>query len=137
MPQTRILFVDDDVLNQWVLTDSLSALGFEVIGLCRGAAAIELLKDGEDFDLLLTDLHMPDGVSGFELANHWRQVHPGRPIIYTSDRPQMALWPLERDEGFIRKHADARDVISVIIELLTVKYSDVIPAAAQRAHYIN
>jgi CheY-like chemotaxis protein len=137
MPQTRILFVDDDVLNQWLLTDSLSALGFEVVGLCRGTAAIELLKDGEDFDVLITDLHTPDGVSGFELADHWRRVHSGRPIIYTSDRPQMTVGRLEPDEGFIRKHADAREVVGVIINLLTAGCSGMAPAAPRRTLYVN
>ena len=137
MPQTRILFVDDDVLNQWLLTDSLSAFGFEVTGLCRGAAAIELLQEGEDFDLLLTDLELPDGVTGFQLANHWRRAHPGRPIVYTSAWPQLAIGPLQRDEVFIHKHADAGEVVSVIIDLLMVGCSGVMPEANLRMLHIN
>ena len=138
MNQGHILFVDDDVLNHWLLTDSLSALGFTVTGLCRGAEAVEMLEDGEEFDLLLTDLHMPDGMTGFELADHWRRAQPGRPILYTSNDPQIAGGALERDEGFIRKHADIDDLWVAIMELLSETVGGAAPAARRRrTHYVH
>jgi CheY-like chemotaxis protein len=137
MPQNHILFVDDDVLNQWLVTDSLSALGFTVTGLCRGAAAVEMLESGYEFDLLLTDLHMPDGMTGFELAEHWRRTQPGRPILYTSNTPQIAIGMLENDEGFICKHADAPDLLAVINELMTVTLGYGAHTPNRRSRYLH
>jgi CheY-like chemotaxis protein len=137
MPHSHVLFVDDDVLNQWLVTDSLSANGFTVTGLCRGAEAVAMLEEGREFDLLLTDLHMPDGMTGFELAGHWRRAQPGRPILYTSNISQIATGLLEDDEAFIRKHADAPDLLTVIDALLAGSLSGFAPASSRRPHYIH
>jgi CheY-like chemotaxis protein len=137
MPRSHVLFVDDDVLNQWLVTDSLSAHGFTVTGLCRGAEAVKLLKEGHDFDLLMTDLHMPDGMTGFELADHWRRAQPGRPILYTSTISQIATGLLEDDEGFIRKHAASSDLMAVVYTLLSGTLSGVVPTTVRRAYYVH
>jgi CheY-like chemotaxis protein len=137
MSVTRILFVDDDVLNQWLLTEGLSALGFEVTGLCRGAEAIAALEDELDFDVLLTDVYMPDGVSGFELADRWRRKCPGRPIIYTSDDPQLAIGHLGSDEGFVRKFASSAAVAEIIIDLLSAAFYRTGRPVQRRSAYIN
>ena len=137
MSMTRILFVDDDVLNQWLLTDGMSALGFEVTGLCRGTDALETLEDGQDFDVLLTDVYMPDGMSGFELAEHWRRLCPGRPVIYTSDVSPLALGQLAPDEGFVRKHANPADVAEVIVTLLSNEFYGAFRSVQRRSAYIN
>ena len=118
MKQCRVLFVDDDVLNQWLLTETLVTAGFTVTGLCRGGEAVEQLIEGQEYDLLLTDFHLPDGMSGFELAAHWRALLPGRPVIYTSTFPQMAIGPLQDDEGFIPKNAEAPDLLRLVALLL-------------------
>jgi CheY-like chemotaxis protein len=137
MTVTRILFVDDDVLNQWLLTDGLSALGFEVTGLCRGTDALAVLEDGQDFDVLLTDVYMPDGMKGVELADHWRQLCPGRPIIYTSEGSQLALGPLAPDEGFVRKHANPVEVAEIIGDLLSNEFYGASRPMQRRSAYIN
>jgi CheY-like chemotaxis protein len=137
MSQNHILFVDDDVLNQWLVTDSLSTLGFTVTGLCRGDAAVEMLENGHEFDLLLTDLYMPDGMTGFELAEHWRRSLPGRPILYTSNDLPIAFGMLASDEGFIRKHSDTPDLLAVINELMTISLGYVASSAIRRTYYIH
>ena len=135
--RTRILLVDDDILNHWLITDTLMAQGFTVTGLCRGHAAVEMLADGNEFDLLLTDFHMPDGMSGFELAEHWRRVHPGRPILYTSNYSQLAIGALNPDEAYIRKHADTPDLLKVISELLDTMPLAVMPVSSPRKLYVH
>jgi CheY-like chemotaxis protein len=137
MTRNHVLFVDDDVLNQWLVTDCLTTLGFAVTGLCRGADAVEMLEQGHDFDLLLTDLHMPDGMTGFELAEHWRRTQPGRPILYTSTYPQFAVGMLEGDEGFIRKHADASAMLAAIDALLIGPCGRTPPVSTRRPFYVH
>jgi CheY-like chemotaxis protein len=137
MIRPRILFVDDDVLNQWLVTDSLSEMGFTVTGLCRGMQAVAMLEHGREFDLLLTDFNVPGEISGFELAEHWRRMQPGRPILYTSLYPQVATATLQRDEAYIRKHADVPDLLGVINQLLEDAYEWVTPGPRRRAPYFH
>jgi CheY-like chemotaxis protein len=132
---SRVLFVDDDVLNQWLMTESLKSEGFIVTGVCRGAEALRMLNDGYEFDLLLTDFVMPDGMSGFELAAHWRRVQPGRPIIYTGADPLLAIGVLKSDEGFVRKHADAPDLLDVVDRLLHETRLSMLPEPPRRPPY--
>lgn len=79
----RILLVDDDVLIAMSSVDMLLDLGHEVVEAHSGAEAIGLLKQGECFDLLITDYSMP-GMTGGELAEEARKLIPGLPIVIAS-----------------------------------------------------
>lgn len=137
MSRNRILLVDDDVLNHWLVTDCLNAVGFDVTGLCRGADAIEMLEAGQEFDLLLTDFQMPDGISGFELAERWREAQPGRPILYTSAYPEHAIGPLQGDEAYVRKHAKPPELLSIVTELLEEAELVGMHGSSTRVRYLN
>jgi CheY-like chemotaxis protein len=137
MTHARILFVDDDVLNQWLTTDSLSALGVAVISVCRGEQAVAVLEDGYEFDLLLTALELPNGMSGFELAGHWRHLQPGRPILYTSAHPQSAIGRLLSDEGFVRKRANPPELMAIIDKLIEDADMPLTPPRTRRTLYIH
>ena len=137
MPEARVLLVDDDVLNQWLVTDCLMAEGFVVMGVCRGADAMRVLNEGYEFDLLLTEFHMPDGMSGFELAEHWRRMQPGRPVIYTGDRPEIAANRMKPDEGFIRRHAPTPDLMDVIHQVMHEANLSMLPVAPRRVYTMN
>lgn len=137
MSRNRILLVDDDVLNHWLVTDCLNAVGFDVTGLCRGADAIEMLEAGQEFDLLFTDFQMPDGMNGFELAERWRQAQPGRPILYTSSYPNLVIGPLQDDEAYVRKHAKAPELLSIVAELLEEAELVGMHATGTRIRYVN
>jgi two-component system, cell cycle sensor histidine kinase and response regulator CckA len=68
-PVGRILVVDDEPELKNILVKSLSAQGFDVTGCSNGQQALEALRQKE-FDLLLTDLMMPemDGIALLEAA---------------------------------------------------------------------
>jgi len=69
----RILLVDDSVVQAQVATHLLKQLGHEVNVTRNGAEAIELLDAaGDEFDLILTELHMPV-LDGFGMTNAIRQ----------------------------------------------------------------
>jgi PAS domain S-box-containing protein len=79
-----ILVVEDDADVREVTVAMLESLGYraEVVG--NGLEALRLLRDNGHFDLLFTDLVMPLGVSGVELARHAVAIRPGMKVLLTS-----------------------------------------------------
>jgi PAS domain S-box-containing protein len=78
-PISKILVVDDEEDVRDLLADILSSFGHEVVTAKSGERAIELLEE-TDFQLLVTDLGMPD-MSGGELAERAKQIRSGIPVI--------------------------------------------------------
>jgi CheY-like chemotaxis protein len=78
----RILLVDDDPMVSQLIIDMLSLDGYHIDTAPNGIAALEKVQ-GRRYDLILTDLHMPemDGAGLYrELAK--RQTHPPQKIIF-------------------------------------------------------
>lgn len=80
----KILVVEDEVSLLMVMEDLISELGFEFIAARSGAEALELIEMGDAVDLLLTDIVMPGGIGGFELATRVRKLRPDLPVVYMS-----------------------------------------------------
>lgn len=79
----RILLVDDDELVRKLVQRQLTGLGYEVVTARDGNEALEALK-AQEFDLLFTDMVMPGGMSGRELALKVRAIKPELPILLSS-----------------------------------------------------
>ncbi len=78
----RLLVVDDDREVLELLGDMLRLMGHQVITEHDARKALELLQT-QSFDLILTDLGMPD-VNGWEIAEHAKACRPGIPVILVS-----------------------------------------------------
>lgn len=74
MPKEKILIVDDEPSILHLTMDVLTKEGYAVKGASSGREALETVE-GEKFDLLLTDIVMPD-MDGLELLQRAREVHP-------------------------------------------------------------
>jgi two-component system response regulator (stage 0 sporulation protein F) len=75
----KILIVDDAGPVVVLCVNVLQALGYAVKGANRGEAAVELMRK-EPFDLLVLDYKMP-GMSGFEVFQQARALHPGMAVV--------------------------------------------------------
>jgi CheY-like chemotaxis protein len=83
-----ILLVDDDPLIATSTHYLLEDLGLEVIETDSGAAALEILRNGQPIDLLLTDYVMPK-MTGVELAEAARALRPGLPVILATGYAEL------------------------------------------------
>jgi CheY-like chemotaxis protein len=101
----RILLVEDDAAVREMAHGLLTEFGARVATDPDGATARRRLEQGDDFDLLLSDIVMPGGVSGIELAGFAAQRYPLMAIVlttgYAGDRLQGAKasdlpWPVLR-----------------------------------------
>lgn len=79
-----ILLVEDEPDLLGLMSDLLIRLNYRVVQCRSGIEAAEKVAVGVSFDLLLTDVVMPGGVSGFELAKTFRAALPDKPVIYMS-----------------------------------------------------
>ena len=79
-----ILVVEDDEDVRAYMVEALQELGYRVLAAGDGAAALRLLDERREVDLLLTDVGMPGGVNGRQLAEAARQRHPGLKVLFTT-----------------------------------------------------
>ncbi|MDT8397651.1 MAG: PAS domain S-box protein [Pseudomonadales bacterium] len=87
----KILLVEDDDLVREYAQEQLKALGYQVISANNGVDALALLKEIPDFDLLFTDIVMPGGMNGPQLAAAAAQIRSGLPVLYTSGYTENAV----------------------------------------------
>jgi PAS domain S-box-containing protein len=80
----RILVVEDDELVRQQVTMHLAALGYETVAAKDGIEALEVLQTKHTFDLLFTDILMPRGLNGVDLAKQARILCPDLPVLFTS-----------------------------------------------------
>jgi PAS domain S-box-containing protein len=80
----RVLVVEDDTLVAELAAGMLSELGFEAIVAHSAKEALDRLAGGEKPKLIFTDIVMPGGISGIELARKVRDRFPELPILLTT-----------------------------------------------------
>jgi len=86
MKKKRILIVEDDLALGRVLGDTFQFEGFEVVWATDGTAALQIARESSP-DLILLDVMLPGGISGFDLCGPLR--HGGRtPIIMLTAKSQ-------------------------------------------------
>jgi PAS domain S-box-containing protein len=97
----HILVVEDDDLVRTYVVGQLRELGYRVSDARNGAEALELLKTMRDIDLLFTDIVMPGGMNGRQLAEQAWSYRPDLKVLFTSGYTENAIVHHGRlDEGF-------------------------------------
>ncbi len=76
----RILVVDDERLLRWSVAETLTARGYEVSEAADARSAIQALGDGDDVDLVLLDLRLPDA-DDLRVLTKIREKAPRTPVI--------------------------------------------------------
>ena len=79
-----ILVVEDDEDVAAVVKNMLKLIGYRADHVRDGATALAVLLSGQKFDLVFSDIIMPGGMSGLDLARKIRQHFPGLPVLLSS-----------------------------------------------------
>ena len=85
----RILLAEDEQVMREYLSRALERSGYEVVAVDSGTAAAPLLE-AERFDLLLTDIIMPE-MDGIQLAQYCNMVSPTTDVIFITGFSGVAL----------------------------------------------
>ena len=86
----RILLAEDDDVMREYLARALTKSGYSVESVDRGTAALALIKQGLPFDLLLTDIVMPE-MDGIELAQKAAIVAPDLRVMFITGFSAVSL----------------------------------------------
>jgi PAS domain S-box-containing protein len=117
-----ILLVEDDESVRELIFRSLTRQGYTVMTAGSGAAAQRLPHEQlEQVDLLVSDMVMPGGVSGRDLAEFLRRTYPRLRVIYLSGySPEiMGGWlSLEHGVAFIQKPVTPQELLKSVAECL-------------------
>ena len=88
--ETILVVEDDDALRSYTV-ETLAELGYRVLPATNGAAALEILDSGNDIDLLFTDVVMPGGLNGRQLADEAVRRRPGLKVLFTTGYTRNAI----------------------------------------------
>jgi signal transduction histidine kinase/CheY-like chemotaxis protein len=124
-----ILVVDDDPDVRTLVVSSLETLGYRVLAVASGKAAVEIFAATPTIDLVLVDIIMPE-MSGTELARAIQLQRPGLPVVFMSGY----VGPTSRDgldpQRILRKPFTLSELTSKIEEALSSSKHD----TAQRSN---
>jgi DNA-binding response OmpR family regulator len=88
MQKNRILLAEDKADVRVALQEGLESQGFEVAPAGSVSEALRLIST-ENFDVLLSDLHMPDASDGFTVVNAMRHTQPNAVTLVLSNYPVL------------------------------------------------
>jgi len=113
-----ILFVEDDPFLRASVRKALTQLGYRVLEAINGVEALDVWKQNRDeINLLLTDLVMPGGINGIELAAQLLETNPKLKVIYASGySAEVASKDFRLEEGvnFLNKPFQAQKLAQAI-----------------------
>jgi signal transduction histidine kinase/CheY-like chemotaxis protein len=118
--ETVLVVEDDDMVRDYV-EGELKALGYRVIVTRNGPAALARLRGPEKIDLLFSDVVMPGGMFGTELAKEATLLRPGLKILLTSgytERPVEAVDGLGRKVQVLHKPYRRHDLAATLRSVL-------------------
>ena len=91
--------------------------GYDVAEAGDANAAIDLLRSGRTFDLLFTDLVLPGGMTGIEVAAQAKRLQPGIKVVYTTGYAESTIGPRRRlnpDAPLIEKPCEHEALLAAI-----------------------
>jgi signal transduction histidine kinase/ActR/RegA family two-component response regulator len=110
-----VLLVEDDEDVAVAAMTILGMIGYKARHVPNAGTALALLIGGERFDLVLSDIVMPGGMSGFELAQKIRQHFPWLPILLSTGYARPAAEVHQAGFEIIAKPYNAASLLDAII----------------------
>ena len=113
----RVLLIEDDALLRTALAESLIESGIEPDALSNAEDALILLGAGQVPDVLVTDIDLGSGLSGFDLMDIARNRHPDVAVILISGAPPAPdMTGPGRHARFLRKPFRPEELVAAILE---------------------
>ncbi len=113
-----LLLVEDDALVRMTVALMLEDDGFGVVEAATAEEALELMRDGLDAPVMVTDVDLGAGRNGVELADQMRLLRPDIVIIFITGRPaSLAGRSLGPREAMLSKPFEGSTLSRLVQEL--------------------
>ncbi|WP_369825788.1 ATP-binding protein [Caulobacter sp. BP25] len=86
-----VLVVDDEPTVRMLVTDALSELGYACLEAQDGAAGLRVLQSDRRVDLLITDVGLPGGLNGRQVADAARALRPDLKVLFITGYAENAV----------------------------------------------
>ena len=125
--ETILLTEDEPAVRMWTAR-TLARQGYRVLQASHGQEALKLWKtDGEKVDVLVSDVVMPEGLDGFELAEQLRQSRPSLPVVlmtgYSAELMKRGF-DVPAGTKFLQKPCSCRDLLNAVRKALDDRESE-------------
>lgn len=78
----RVLVIDDEPAIRMVIAEVLTEVGYRVIEAADGASGLRIVQSGGRVDLLITDVGLPNGLNGRQVADAARSINPNLKVLF-------------------------------------------------------
>lgn len=113
----RVLFVEDEADTRAVVAEGLRLCGFSVSLAEDGVTALRALQEAS-YDAVITDVSMPNGVSGLEVAQQALRSQPLAKVLIVSGYARAQLPVLPANAHFLGKPYRLPDLVSKLRTML-------------------
>ncbi len=110
----RVLMVEDQDDLRELIGSALRDYGVAVTTAADGVAAQALIESDEEFDVVFTDVRMPNGVCGVALAESIRETRPHARVILTSGFAPAQLPQLPPGVAFLPKPYRLKQLFAIL-----------------------
>jgi signal transduction histidine kinase len=86
-----VLVVDDEPTVRMLVVDALAELGYACLEAADGAAGLRILQSNSRIDLLVTDVGLPGGLNGRQVADGARALRPGLKVLFITGYAENAV----------------------------------------------
>jgi DNA-binding response OmpR family regulator len=117
LPAARVLIVDDDEGIRDAIRFILADEGLVISTAPTAWVALDMLEKDE-FDLMVTDMKLPEGLNGLELVRYARGRHPSLKSLFVSSYPECVQDDPDLD-NFVSKPFRGRELLGCVWELLS------------------
>jgi CheY-like chemotaxis protein len=121
-----ILLVEDNAPVREFAKTQLLHLGYRVLEAANGKDALAVLREHKDIDLLFTDVVMPGGLNGRELAQEARKLYPALKVLFCSGYAESAVLHMglmDKDVQLLNKPYSRLQLAKRIRGMLTARQS--------------
>lgn len=116
-----ILLIDDEASIRHLIDEVLDDLGYTVIGAADGAAGIKVLQSGARIDLLITDVGLPNGMNGRQVADLARLLRPELKILFVTGYAEGTAFgndPLEPGMELLTKPFTMHQLVNKVADMM-------------------
>ena len=113
-PLQHVLFVEDESDLREIMQDALADHGYAATVARDGREALERLDGGQRFSHVVTDVSMPEGVSGLEVAARALRQQPPPRVVVASGYQRSQLDQLPEGARFLSKPYRIRQLLAAL-----------------------